>query len=173
VCVGSVGGSRARAREPWPLTGLVNRRVITRTRYSANASTSMNERNDIGGPYILTRPTETGAITVARSSRAFVRNRISMDREFWRVLMHVTMRLIDKCFFPTGRTLVLCCFTFNFLLGSMHRKKGHSCFENMFSFNIEILKWDYIALIQEKYNCLNKVILYSSINKNIFLWFKI
>jgi len=43
----------------------------------------------------------------------------------------------------------------------------------MFSFNIEILKWDYIALIKEKYNYLNKAILYSSIKKNIFLWFKI
>jgi len=35
------------------------------------------------------------------------------------------------------------------------QKKGHFCFENIFSFNMEILKCDYIALIKEKYNCLN------------------
>jgi len=35
------------------------------------------------------------------------------------------------------------------------QKKGHSCFKNIFSFNMKILKWDYIALIKEKYNCLN------------------
>jgi len=41
----------------------------------------------------------------------------------------------------------------------VHRKKGHSCFENIFSFNMEILKWDYIVLIKEKYNCLNNCLL--------------
>jgi len=40
-----------------------------------------------------------------------------------------------------------------------HRKNGHSCFENIFGFNVEILKWDYIALIKEKYNCLNNCLL--------------
>jgi len=39
------------------------------------------------------------------------------------------------------------------------QKKGHSCFENIFSFNMEILKWDYITLIKEKYNCLNNCLL--------------
>jgi len=42
---------------------------------------------------------------------------------------------------------------------------------------MEILEWDYIALIKKKYNWiiayLNEAILYSAIEKNIFLWFKI
>jgi len=54
-------------------------------------------------------------------------------------------------------TYTLCLI--NIVITSTHRKKGHSCFKNMFSFNMEILKWDYIALIEEKYNCLNNCLL--------------